>query len=298
MGNPEQEAFRNLERRSRTDEIKEVADKLLRSAEKVRATLAEIAFDPKKFEALYSVENVANDLRYVEGRKRDFEAFAHMEAYRGLTEGDIKSLSERVEYEVIRGINVGQWFEGVSAYKTSEYDDIAGGVDAILEITDGSSYGHLGMGIDITFSQDVEKKFRRIKDEIDNYDGEENRLAHVKYFKSENTGFTGMLSDLARVVIAVDVPMLEDMARVKDAQSLHGHVSKHVTLLEMQHQLQVFLSYAERKNQKAVKAMERAANFIDTLVETLRSEDKLTQSEYTRNRRADDALARGLELFT
>lgn len=297
MGNPEWEALNNLDRRKRPDEIKEVADKLLRSADQVRKMLDEISFKPNEFADLYSQDNVDKDLRYVSERNRQFTGSANIEVTRGLTEGDVKSLSERVEYEVIRGINIGQWFEGVSAYKTSEYDDIAGGVDAILEISDGNSYGHLGMGIDITFSQDVEKKFKRIKDEIDSYDGDQNRLARVKYFKSENTGIRGELADLARAVIAVDLPMLEDMTRVKDPQSLHGHVSKHVTLLEMQHQLQVFLGYAERKNPKAVKAMERAAHFINTLVEKLRSEDRLTQSEYTRNRRADDALARGLELF-
>jgi hypothetical protein len=297
MGNPEWEAMRNLDRRKRPDEIKEVADKLLRNSEQVRRILAEISFNPNEFADLYSQDNVDKDLRYVTERNSQFAASANIEVTRGLTEGDVKRLSERVEYEVIRGINAGQWFEGVSAYKTSEYDDIAGGVDAVLEIADGSNYGHLGMGIDITFSQDVHNKFRRIKNEIDGYDGDQNRLARVKYFKSENTGIRGELAELARVVIAVDLPMLEDMTRVKDPQSLHGHVSKHVTLLEMQHQLQVFSTYAERRNPMALKALERATHFIDTLVEKLRSEDRLTQSEYTRNRRADDALARGLELF-
>ncbi len=296
--NPEWSAINNLDNRKRPDDIKEVADKLLRSSERVRERLDEISFDPEKFADLYSAENVDRDLRYVADMERTFNASASNEVVPGLTEGDIKRLSERVEYEVIRGINVGQWFDGVEAYKTSNFDDIANGVDVVLEMQGDGSYGHLGMGVDITFSQNIDKKFLRIRDEIDNYDGDKNRLARVKYFDSPNTGIRGELNNLARAVIAVDLPMLKDMTGIKDAESLHGHISKHVTLLEIQHQLEIFLAYARRKNPSAAKPLERASAFIDTLVEKLKSEDRIQQSEYTKNRRADDAINRCLELFS
>jgi hypothetical protein len=215
----------------------------------------------------------------------------------GLTEGDIKRLSERVEYEVIRGINAGQWFEGVGAYKTSDYDDIANGVDVVLEMQEESGYGHLGMGVDITFSHNIDKKFRRIKDEIDDFDGDKHRLARVKYFDSANTGIRGELHSLARAVIAVDLPMLKDMTSVRDDEALHKHISKHITLLEIQHQLNIFLAYAKKNNPAAAKPIERASAFVGVLVDKLKSEDKVAQSEYTKNRRADDAVNRCLELF-
>lgn len=295
--NPEQSAIYNLDRRKRPDDIRDVAESLLKSSEKVRERLDEISFDPNDFADLYSEQNVKQDLEYVAEMERYFKASASNEIAPGLTEGDVKRLSERVEYEVIRGINVGQWFEGVGAYKTSDFDDIANGVDVVLEMQENGNYGHLGMGVDITFSHNIDKKFQRIKNEIDNFDGDKNRLARVKYFDSAHTGIRGELNSLARAVIAIDLPMLKDMTTIKDADSLNSHISKHVTLLEIQHQLSIFLNYAKSKNPAAVKPIERASSFVNILVEKLGSENRVNQSEYTKNRRADDAINKCLELF-
>jgi hypothetical protein len=297
--NPREDKFLgNLDRRkpTRPEEIRAIAERILKNALKVHSALDEIAFNPNTFANLYSAENVAHDLRYVAGRKADFESSSNYELIPGLTAGDIKLLAERVEYEVIRGINMGNWFEGARAYKTSEYDDIANGIDLVLEIVDNTSYGHLGLGIDVTFSQDIEKKLRRIKDEIDRYDGEENRLGRVKYFESSQVGMRGELCDLARAVVAIDLPMLDDMTRVKN-DSFQGHISKHIALLEIQKQQGLFLEYAGRKNQKAIPALERSSGMVNMLVEREDSQKRVSQSEYIRNRRADDALVKGLEMF-
>lgn len=295
--NPEWSTINKLDKRRRPDDIKDAAEALLKNSERVREVLDEISFDPNNFSDLYSKETVERDLQYVADMERAFKASASHEVVPGLTEGDIKRLSERVEYEIIRGINAGQWFEGVGAYKTSDFDDIANGVDVVLEMQEEGSYGHLGMGVDITFSQNIDKKFKRIKDEIDNFDGDKHRLARVKYFDSANTGIRGELNSLARAVIAIDLPMLKDMTSIRDEEALHGHISKHVTILEIQHQLEIFLKYAESKNPAAVKPIERAHSFISTLVEKLGSENRMNQSEYTKNRRADDAINRCLETF-
>ncbi len=296
--NPEQAAIHNLDRRRRPDDIKDSADALLKNADKVREILDDISFNPEDFSDLYTEEGVAKDLRYVADMEKTFRSRASYEVIPGLTEGDIKRLSERVEYEVIRGINAGQWFEGVGAYKTSDYDDIKNGVDVVLEMQEESSYAHLGMGVDITFSHNIDKKFRRIKDEIDNFDGDKHRLARVKYFDSANTGIRGELHSLARAVIAVDLPMLKDMTSVRDDETLNKHISEHITLLEIQHQLEIFLAYAKKNNPAAAKPIERASGFVNTLVDKLKSEDRVHQSEYTKNRRADDAISRCLELFS
>jgi hypothetical protein len=296
--NPEWSAINNLDKRKRPDDIKDSADALLKNAEKVRNILDEISFDPRNFSDLYSEEAVARDLRYVADMERTFNSRASYEVVPGLTEGDIKRLSERVEYEVIRGINAGQWFEGVGAHKTSNFDDIANGVDVVLEMQEAGNYGHLGMGVDITFSQNIDKKFQRIKEEIDNFDGDKHRLARVKYFDSANTGIRGELNSLARAVVAIDLPMLKDMTGIKSTDSLHGHISKHVTLLEIQRQLEIFLRYAKSRNPAAVKPIERASLFINDLVGKLASDDRMNQSEYVKNRRADDAINRCLELFS
>ncbi len=295
--NPEQAAIRNLDRRKRTDDIQEAADKLLRNSEHVHQILNELAFQPEDFSNLYGADSIKDDLRYVRNRHEDFRDSDRVAVTEDLTRGDIRKLAERVEYEVIRGINAGHWFEGMGAHKTSEYDDIKNGVDIVLETLEGNSYGHLGLGVDVTFSKDVLAKFRRIKDEIDAYDGKDNRLAVVKYFSSENTGVRGELHSMARAVVAVDLPMLRDMTRLKDADALHDHISKHVTILEIVEQLTTFIEYANEKNPAAAKHLQRSLDFVRSIADKLDSERKVEQSEYLKNRRADEAIEEGLALF-
>ena len=295
--NPEQSAIRNLDSRKRVDDISDAADRLLRNSEKVRQILNDLAFQPEEFADLYTEEGVRRDIAYVREMHQRFSATEHHSVSKDLTEGDIKRLSERVEFEVIRGINAGHWFEGIGAHKTSEFDDIKNGVDIVLENLEDNGYAHLGLGIDVTFSQNVLSKFQRIKDEIDAYDGEQNRLARVKYFSSNNTGIRGELNGLARAVVAIDLPMLQDMTKIKDTDSLSGHISKHVTILEIKEQLETFIAYAENHNPDAVRQIERSYRFISKMAEALESERKLEQSEYTKNRKADTAIEQGLAIF-
>lgn len=210
------------------------------------------AFDPNAFRDLYGDESVNKDIRYVEQRKADFAKTGNNRVVDELTEGDIRKLAERAEYEVFRGINAGGWIPMMKAFKTSDFDDIHWGVDMILEFQNREVFGHIGLGIDVTFAQDIYKKFARIKTEIENFDGEKNRLARAKYYESSKLGHRGELFNLARVVIAVDLPMLEDIARAKNAMHTN-HIARHEILLELEQQLAVFADYAHRVNKLALE---------------------------------------------
>lgn len=211
--NPERAAIRNLDSRNRTHDIADTSRLLLGQQEKVEAYMSKAALNPNQFRDLYGNEAVNDDLAYVEMRKRQFEKTAKRQYNEFLTEGDVRKLAERAEFEIFRGINSGNWIPMVKAFKTSEYDDIKWGVDMVLEFQNKEAFGHVGLGVDVTFAQDILKKFQRIKDDIDKFDGEKHLLSRVKYFQSPKLGFRGELNQLTRVVIAIDLPMLEDMAR-------------------------------------------------------------------------------------
>ena len=61
------------------------------------------------------------------------------------------------------------------------------GMDGIIEFTPPGQVGHLGLGIDVSFSHNLQSKFERAKKEIDTYNDDpndnENKLGQIKYFK-------------------------------------------------------------------------------------------------------------------
>jgi hypothetical protein len=155
----------------------------------------------------------------------------------------------------------------------------------------------MGMGIDVSFSHNLQKKFQRIKDEIDAYDGKDNRLGRVKYFASEKMGFRGELSGLPRVVAALDTEIIEDLARTKN-NNIGVHMARHEIILEMEHQLAVFADYARKlKKTECMDHIMRAQNFVRKVSLHLESERTAKDSGYNKNRKINDAVEEGLSLF-
>jgi len=213
------EAIRNVDSASRSEAITETADKLMTRHETVSDNLKKIAIQPLDLvrendpNDIYDIERVKQDLAYVETRKRQFASAEKRKLSNGLSMSESEKLAEIAEYDIIRGINIGGWIPQGRAIKTSEFDDIQNGVDFVMEIgSRESAIGHLGMGVDVSFSLDLGKKFRRIKHDIDSYDGDMYRLGVVKYFQSEQAGMRGELSGLPRIVAAYDLGVLEDLA--------------------------------------------------------------------------------------
>ena len=293
--NPEKSAMNNLDARRRHDDIADTAEMLLPSHDKIASMMEKISIKTEDFIDLYSEEGIARDNRYVAGRHEDFAKQSKDTMPNGLTFGEVRNLAEILEYQIIKGINGHNWIPLCQAIKTSEYDDIANGVDLVLEFQDKHHVNHLGMGIDISFSRNLTKKFERIKNEIDSYDGKENRMGVVKYFNSQKTGMRGELSGLPRVVAALDLGVMEDMA--KAPKSMEGHIAKHAIITEMEHQLNVFAKYAERKNPACAERIYTAQNFIKVISTHFDSEEKLARSEYQKNNKIQDAILEGLEMF-
>jgi len=296
------EAIYNLDRRSRSEDIAHTTEKLLSRHETVARNMAAISINPKDLvreedpNDIYSIDRVQHDLQYVDKMQQRFAESDNEKLPNGLTFKEVRQLAEIAEYDLIRGINLGGWIPHGRAIKTSDFDDIANGVDLVMEIGGKqSSIGHLGLGVDVSFSLNLQKKFQRIKEEIDAYDGRLNRLGVVKYFQSQAAGMRGELSGLPRVVTAFDLGVLEDMA-VKSEQ-LKGHIGQALMITTMQKQLSVFHEYALDVNPACAAQLQRPLNMIGAISQMTNSKERLESSEYTKNHKADDAVEAGLKLF-
>lgn len=296
FGNPENAAAHNLDRRNRGDNIEATAKLLLPLHATCAARLEKISIKKEEFSDLYSHKSIQDDIDYVERRTREFRAGDHekMASHGELTKGEVKQLSEILEYQIIKGLNVDKWIPYVTAVKTADVDDIGRGVDAVLEFSKDAVAGQAGLSIDVSFSHDLRSKFQKIKNDIDQFDGDRNRFAVVKYFKSKQSGFRGELSGIPRVVIALDLGVMEDMARSKDNKN---HMAKHIVVSEITQQLAVYREYAEKVNPQAVQALDRTQRFMNIIQSHLHSQETLEQSEYLKNRKMNEVITKNLDIF-
>lgn len=297
---PERAAMNSLDRRSRGEDIRATADKLLPMHAKIAPMMEKMSAHPENFSELHDAETIASDLRYVARMKRKFAETEHQKAAGGLTEGEVRNLAEVAEFLIIRGINVGKWIPSFTAFKTAEVDDIGRGIDMVL-IADGSIIGegkpdaYLGMGVDVSFSHNLENKFQRIKDEIDNFDADQNDLGVVRYFHNRKTGVRRELHDLPRVVAALDLGVMEDLARSKDNGK--GHAARHAIILEMERQLAVFADYAKEHNPLCLYPIARAQYIVHKISLVTKSREVFGDSGYGKNAKMEAAIERGLALF-
>ena len=296
FGNPEDNAAYNLDRRNRGDNIEYTAKLLMPMHANCASILEKISIKKEDFSDLYSRKSIQDDVEYVERRQREFKAGSHekMASHGDLTKGEVKQLSEILEYQIIKGLNVDGWFPYVSAVKTADADDIGRGIDAVLEFSKDAISGQAGLSMDVSFSHDLRSKFEKIKKDIDSFDNDHNRLAVVKYFKSKQSGFRGELSGIPRVVVALDLGVMEDMARSKD---IKNHMAKHIVVSEITHQLEVFRAYAEKVNPLCVPELVRTQKFMNVIQEYLHSERTLEQANYLKNRKLNDVIEKNLAIF-
>lgn len=188
----------------------------------------------------YGAEMVQSDMQRVESLEGKFDE-------RGTEFSDeMKKIADIFEAIILWNSEQSEWLgPNAVTIKSSKYDDYVNGVDAIVEFqSDGQrSASYVGLGTDITFSQDTTKKFDRLKKQID--DGE---LAKVKYFHSEFMHLHGQLSKLPEVVVGADKSMVLELAELwagKKFKALSEHRIQIMMLLQSQEQLKTFALYAE-----------------------------------------------------
>ena len=210
------------------------------------------------FENLYSKEQVEKDLEYVDEMEQEFEKKSTPE------QKEANKLATIFEAMVFEQSELNNWLgENAMTIKSSRYDDIKNGIDLIVEIPDKEkpTASHLALAVDVTFSDDLRDKIRKIKGEIDR-----DKLTTVKYFKSDFLNLKGEKRNVPKVVIGADYKTLEnvvDLWIARDNKALANHYIQFIILDEIMLQLENYKRYAEKENkEKAVESYNKAIEII------------------------------------
>jgi hypothetical protein len=247
MFNPEREILRNL-----------TIDQAHVKAQKV---LGKDIIKPKQFSHLYDESMIEKDEALVAKRKAEFVGG------RDPRKETVEKLAAVFEAVLHEEAELSEWLgPNVTTIKTSDFDDIVNGVDSVAEIREGEAgTSHLAFAIDVTFDENTEKKFERIKQEID-----KGELAKVKYFFSQDTGFMGSLNMVPRVVVGAEPKTVEELSELwleRNNKVLGSHQIQFQILEEILIQLEAFEQYANRIKQFEVAGKyEKARHLIEVIL--------------------------------
>ncbi|MFA5777400.1 MAG: hypothetical protein WC906_03105 [Parcubacteria group bacterium] len=233
--------------------------------------LAEYRIDIERFRKLYGDEAVDRDMSTVNHIKEKF--------LKTRTPEDVEAKKLAIIFESVfnKHAELSNWLgENAALIPTSEYDDIINGVDAIAEFSEEEKNPHhLGLGVDITYSVHLKKKFQKIKEKINS-----GKLSEIKYFQSSNMDFTGQLSQIPGVVISASretVKELVEFMEGKKNKELGEHFIQFQVLEEIIQQLGVFKEYAGKVGKMdIVRKFEMTEKIIVEIYEKKKEEAKDT----------------------
>lgn len=198
------------------------------------------------FEDRYGEENIRKDLAEIERLEADFE-------------NPPSKTSVILEAIIHEQSELNDWL-GPKAHtlKASRYDDVKHGVDEIVEFTDKDEPGkksHLVLGIDVTFSPNLSKKFKPLIERLS-----QGELTKVKYFRSSS--LRGELTQIPQVVVGVDMKTLQEVVPhwlEHDTKTLATHPMQIIVLEEIRMQLEAFAEYADQAKKHDVANEYRAS---------------------------------------
>lgn len=231
--NPESQMFENLD-----------IDQAYRNAERM-IEHASIKLDDFRGKEGYTDSQVEKDKEEIAESEEEFKKKTSPE------QNQVQKLATVFEAIIHQHAELSNWF-GPDAFtvKTSRFDDVKNGVDTVVEFPESEvAPTYLALAIDVTFSADTEKKFERIKQEIDL-----GKPTHVEYFVSEHTPHR-RLERIPRVVIGAEagtVKKLSELWLEGDKRALGNHPIQFQILEEIDSQLKAFERYAERTGKAEV----------------------------------------------
>ncbi len=220
---------------------------------KAQQSLKKDQLKPSDFSDVYPEGEIRGDEAYV----RDMEAKFAKGEEKQPESMEVHKLATIFEALVHEQAELGDWLgEDVITIKPSRFDDVKNGVDDVVEFREGEAEAsYLALGIDVTFGDDFEKKFSRIKQEID-----AGHMGEVKYFHSEHTGFKGRLQNVPRVVVGADAKAVKELCGFwleGETQNLSRHRIQFQILEEIILQAKAFEGYASRSGQPKIAEVYR-----------------------------------------
>lgn len=232
--------------------------------DKAQKSLREDVVDPVEFIELYqkynnkkySPNSIKNDQKYVKTME---EKFAREDVPE---QAKYNKLATILEVILHNQAELNNWLGSDAAtIKTSRFDDIANGVDTIVEFNkDKQSASHLGLALDATIHSKIYKKIQRIKDEITI-----GKLAKIKYFKSDKTHYMGSLSQIPRVIIGADSKTVQELGELwlnRKNKELAEHSIQFQILDQILIQLESFEEYAEKCDKPEIAEIYRKSHKI------------------------------------
>lgn len=251
-----------MRRRGENPEDIAIRQALLRDMyKKAQDTARGQAIDPIDFASLYGEAQVRQDKAAAARREEEFREAQSPE------EAEARQLAFILEQVIINQAELSEWLgPNAAMIRTSWFDDIMNGVDAVAEFQEGRrSASHLALAIDVVMGGDaiahVRGKFQKIRDEI-----REGELATVKYFQSERVGFRGELSGIPRVVVGASGGTARELGELwvgGEGGALGRHPVQFQILEEMLLQAKAFQRYAAETGQEKIAA--RYAHVKDLL---------------------------------
>lgn len=254
-----------------------------KNAEKIVKEKEEYRILEDSFHDIYEDSEIESDKKYVLEMKKKFRENETRESEK------TKTIANAIEIIINDQIELADWLgEETYTYQTSEYDDIRNGIDAVLEFINEDEENNqtfLGIAFDITYKNDVAKKFLRIKKEID-----EHKNKGIKYFQSENTDYKGPIENIPRLVIGLDIKSGEELIELY-CENRNKELSKHFfqfeLIDELLYQLDIFIKYSEKVgNEEAsilYKEIKEKIIKIKKEKESLKTEDRDYRNSYFYN---------------
>ena len=232
------------------------------------------------FKGFYDKQVLRKDKNYVREREKNFKE-------RTGDEKMIDKLAIMLEGIFYEQVELSDWMgPNTFTIKTSRFDDIYNGVDCVLEFQEPDS-PYLALAVDLTISDDLSGKFKRIKEEI-----KKGYLARVKYFISDRAEiskdqpsaflgknscycspyqYRGELLNIPRIIIGISRKTVMDLGFLwieNKKKKLAHHWVQFQILDEIIIQLGQFKRFAQKANQgKLVRVYSQIEKVVSKIID-------------------------------
>jgi hypothetical protein len=233
------------ERSTRGSEIEAAVKRLKAFHPEIKRKLMSEAINMESFRDLYagSIDADVNEVLRLQNIF-NLQASTTVSPESTMTYGEVHQIADIAEYLTKIGINKFNWLPEWRAIGASPFDDYVNKLDLILEHIQDARSRHIGLGIDVTYSKNLRSKILESKKKIDS-----DTLTPIKYFDSPQSHFRGEIKSTPRVVVGLDIPMIEALNRSNNSPTgLAGHFANLIMAYQIELQLAEQRAYAESKH--------------------------------------------------
>jgi len=275
---------------------------------------------PEDFSDLYDNQAIKKDLDYVQTMEGIFEQKNNSD------KESFERRGELLEALLSEGIRSGRWLGAdTMPIIPSRYDDIANGIDLVLEMLSKEGFSHLALNIDMTSSaESAENKLTAIRKTIS-----EGKLSKVKYFKSEKANIRGQIENIPKVIIGIDpehirklclarveihsfrsglkhpenqTPAIQKSLEEKLKESTRNfvkNIARHIIIREIEMQLLKFSDFADNLGGQAKEIAEKYRASYETLQRIKKETENLSPEleEEINNDKVFESIRAGLANF-